>query len=140
MPQFGICGNKDKRGITTQTVTISRGNPEMLIKATRSKDWDQKIKLGSFERVFSGLKLGMLKGNRFSVALRYIKDDIPDSTIAQNIKNVETHGFINYFGMQRFGSYSVRTHEIGKEILNQKWKEVCRLILAQYAEYIPDQK
>ena len=33
MPQFGIAGNKDKRGITTQRVTISRGNAEMLINA-----------------------------------------------------------------------------------------------------------
>lgn len=29
MPKyFGICGNKDKRGITTQRITISRGNAE----------------------------------------------------------------------------------------------------------------
>lgn len=130
MPQLGICGNKDKRGITTQIVTISRGNPEMLIKAMRSKDWDPKIKLGSFERVFHGVKLGMLKGNRFSVALRFIDNSIEDSQIKQNIKNVKDLGFINYFGMQRFGSYSIRTHEIGKAILNQNWKEVCRLILA----------
>ena len=88
MPQFGICGNKDKRGITTQLVTISRGNPEMLIKAMRSKDWDPKIKLGSFERIYKGVNLGMLSGNRFSVALRYINSSISDDQIRQNIKNV----------------------------------------------------
>ena len=34
MPKyFGICGNKDKRGITTQRITISRGNAEQIIKA-----------------------------------------------------------------------------------------------------------
>ena len=32
---FGICGNKDKRGITTQRITISRGNAEMLIRAQK---------------------------------------------------------------------------------------------------------
>jgi tRNA pseudouridine13 synthase len=42
--------------------------------------------------------------------------------------------------MQRFGTYSVRTHEIGKEILNQNWKEVCRLILIQHVGYIPEMK
>ena len=50
--QFGIAGNKDKRGITTQLVTINRGNPEVLICAQKSKDWDSKIQVGSFERVY----------------------------------------------------------------------------------------
>lgn len=49
---FAICGNKDKRGITTQRVTLSRGNAEQLIKAQKNRDWDKKIKMGSFERVF----------------------------------------------------------------------------------------
>jgi tRNA(Glu) U13 pseudouridine synthase TruD len=53
----------------------------MLIRAMRSKDWDPKIKLGSFERVFSEVRLGMLKGNRFSVALRYIDNNIEDKQI-----------------------------------------------------------
>ena len=42
--------------------------------------------------------------------------------------------------MQRFGSYSVRTHELGKEILNQNWKEVVRMILSQHVDYDEDQK
>ena len=29
---FQICGNKDKRGITTQRITIMKVNPEMLIR------------------------------------------------------------------------------------------------------------
>ena len=69
---FALCGNKDKRGTTTQRITLSRGNAEMLIRAMKQKDWDQKLKLGSFERVWSGVNLGQLKGNRFSVALRFI--------------------------------------------------------------------
>lgn len=86
----------------------------MIIRAQRQKDWDHKVKLGSFERVFNGVNLGELKGNRFSVALRFIDENIEDSAIYKNVKNVEKEGFINYFGMQRFGSYSVRTHELGK--------------------------
>lgn len=40
--------------------------------------------------------------------------------------------------MQRFGSFSVRTHELGKQILACNWKEVARLILIQHADYDPD--
>ena len=126
---FAICGNKDKRGTTTQRMTLSRGNPEMIIKAMKNKDWDQKIQLGSFERVWSGVALGQLKGNRFSVALRFINRGIKNEQIAKNVKNVEKNGFINYFGMQRFGTYSVRTHEMGIEILKQNWPKVAELIL-----------
>ena len=56
----------------------------------RAKDWDPKVQLGSFKRIFEGVKLGQLKGNRFSVALRFISKDIPNETIAENVKtNVE---------------------------------------------------
>jgi len=73
--------------------------------------------------------LGQLKGNRFSVALRFIARSIKDEQIGRNVKNVEKNGFINYFGMQRFGTYSVRTHEMGIEILKQNWQKVSELIL-----------
>ena len=86
MRNFGICGNKDKRGITTQKVTISRGNAEMIIRAMKAPDWDNKIKLGSFERVYTGVDLGRLKGNRFSVAMRFIDMALSDQDIASNVK------------------------------------------------------
>lgn len=74
--QFQIAGNKDKRGITTQRVTIHRMDAEQLIRQQRCKDWDPKIKVGSFERVFKPLQLGSLNGNRFSIALRFISPSI----------------------------------------------------------------
>jgi len=51
-----------------------------------AKDWDRNIKIGSFERVYDGVRLGSLKGNRFSVALRFISNSIEDSVIAENVK------------------------------------------------------
>ena len=53
--QFQVAGNKDKRGITTQRVTIHRMDAEQLIRQQRCKDWDPKIKVGTFERVFKPL-------------------------------------------------------------------------------------
>jgi tRNA pseudouridine13 synthase len=49
---FQIAGNKDKRGITTQRATIIRGDPESLIRFQRARDWDNKIRVGTFERVY----------------------------------------------------------------------------------------
>jgi len=115
---FQIAGNKDKRGITTQRATVIRGNPESLIRFQRARDWDNKIKVGSFEWVKEPLRLGQLSGNRFSVALRFIPKEISAEEIAGNVERLKANGFINYFGMQRFGTYNVRTHEICKENLH----------------------
>ena len=94
-----------------------------------NRDWDQKIKVGSFERVHNPIRLGQLGGNRFSVALRFIPKEISNEDIAHStfsfiscildidVESLKKYGFINYFGMQRFGTYNVRTHEIGKEVL-----------------------
>lgn len=57
----------------------------MLIRAMKQRDWDQKIKIGSFERVWSGVQLGSLKGNRFSIALRFIDKDISDKDLKKNV-------------------------------------------------------
>ena len=103
----------------------------MLIRQQRCKDWDPKIKVGTFERVFKPLQLGSLNGNRFSVALRFISRDIDDKRIKENVNQVAKHGFINYFGMQRFGQYNIHTHEIGRACLQQNWREVCRMLLQQ---------
>jgi tRNA pseudouridine13 synthase len=35
-----------------------------------------------------------------------------------DVENLKKNGFLNYFGMQRFGTYNIRTHEIGIENLN----------------------
>jgi tRNA pseudouridine13 synthase len=75
---FQVAGNKDKRGITTQRVTILRANPELLIRFQRAKDWDKKMQVGGFERVQKPLRLGQLSGNRFSVALRFIPKELKD--------------------------------------------------------------
>ena len=53
-----------------------------MIRFQRSKNWDPKIKVGTFERVFNPLRLGQLSGNRFSVALRFIPNDITAEMIA----------------------------------------------------------
>ncbi|CDW87747.1 trna pseudouridine synthase [Stylonychia lemnae] len=129
---FQVAGNKDKRGITTQRITILRGNPEQVIRFQRSKDWDKKIKIGGFERVLKPIRLGQLSGNRFSVALRFIPDNLTDEQIAKR--------FLNYFGMQRFGTYNVRTHRIGIENLRQDWQKVCELILSQHPDGDEDSK
>lgn len=96
--------------------------------------------MGSFERVFQQINLGDLQGNRFSVALRFIPIEVSNKQIESQVDVVKRDGFINYFGMQRFGCYNIHTHEIGREVLLQNWEKVIRQILGQYPEVDDDKK
>lgn len=77
-----------------------------------------------------------LKGNRFTITLRNISisadsdssDDI-DLIISSALNYVKENGFINYFGMQRFGTGSIPTHSVGIAILKRRWDRVLAMLL-----------
>ena len=45
------------------------------------------------------------------------------------MESLRERGFINYFGMQRFGTGTIMTHEVGRAILKLDFEEACDLIL-----------
>ncbi|XP_078409317.1 pseudouridylate synthase 7 homolog isoform X3 [Cetorhinus maximus] len=49
--------------------------------------------------------------------------------VEQAMTSLRDIGFINYYGMQRFGTTAVPTYHVGKAILHNKWSEVIDLIL-----------
>ncbi|KAG4928903.1 hypothetical protein JHK84_054451 [Glycine max] len=99
------------------------------------------IKLGDFCYVKEGLCLGQLLGNRFTITLRFIfvsialtyflRGIVADSEdiIKASADALGRHGFINYFGLQRFGSGSLPTHLIGAALLRGEWKLAVDMIL-----------
>lgn len=40
-----------------------------------------------------------------------------------------SQGFVNYFGTQRFGSWDIGTEQVGKFILQRKWREAAQAIM-----------
>lgn len=60
------------------------------------------------------LSVGRLLGNQFRVVLRSVEANHDD--VAATAVSLTTHGFINYFGMQRFGTQAVSTAAVGKVI------------------------
>ncbi|MES1918827.1 hypothetical protein MHBO_000727 [Bonamia ostreae] len=122
---FSFCGNKDRKAVTIQRVCAKR------ITAKRVRDvsrFSRRLFVGDFEYQVRPLSLGQLDGNRFNIVLRKIekkrKNDF--EAISESIKE---NGFINYFGLQRFGSCSVPTHNFGKLVLKRQWDELVALIL-----------
>jgi tRNA pseudouridine13 synthase len=119
-----FAGNKDKRGITTQRISSYNTLPGELISLTKNKRWNKNIEISNFSFSDKELRLGQLKGNQFCVCFRFIeglnniKNDLDLIT-----KSLNEKGFVNYFGMQRFGVGNIPTHIIGKCVIKKMWKE-----------------
>jgi len=126
-----FAGNKDKRGITTQRLSSFNTLPNEIISLTKNKRWNKNLEISNFSFSDKELRLGLLKGNQFCVCFRFveglknIKSDLDLIT-----KSINEKGFINYFGMQRFGVGNISTHIIGKYIIKKKWKEAFAAIIS----------
>ncbi|KAJ5100042.1 hypothetical protein N7532_007043 [Penicillium argentinense] len=135
---FQFAGTKDRRGATAQRACILRAHADRL--ASMNKGLRNAV-LGDFEYRKHGLELGDLNGNEFVITLRDseipgvdLKD--PQAAIAKTnelvgtaLKNVCERGYFNYYGLQRFGSFSTRTDTIGVKILQDDFKGAVDSIL-----------
>ncbi|XP_055606686.1 pseudouridylate synthase 7 homolog [Uranotaenia lowii] len=122
---FAYAGTKDRRGKTSQWISISKCDPKKIEGVARKTN---TFKVGNFCFKPEGLKLGDLSGNRFRIALRHV--DADDSVIQESMERFKENGFINYFGLQRFGNcVTIPTYQIGIAILKGDWQGACDLIL-----------
>jgi tRNA pseudouridine13 synthase len=123
---FQFAGTKDRRGVTVQKVSIHRVKKEQIIGMTKfARGW----RVGGFEYKKHGLELGELNGNEFLLTLRDChapneeglnheqRFEALQKAVDEAAKNFGEKGFINYYGLQRFGTFSTGTHTTGKKIL-----------------------
>ncbi|KAJ3218005.1 hypothetical protein HDU67_006905 [Dinochytrium kinnereticum] len=128
---FTFAGTKDKRGITVQRVTAHRVMKVSLESIGTSING---MRLGSFKYVEDRVKLGDLAGNHFAITLRDVR---PQNELSESIEDIvqkslaslKEKGFINYYGMQRFGTRAVSTHTVGIAMLAGRWDVAVELIL-----------
>lgn len=131
---FVYAGVKDRRAKTTQWISVRKVPPSKLIEKTKPL---RNIKIGNFCFKDVPLKLGRLKGNRFRIALRNVTAD--DDVLNKSMESLKERGFINYFGLQRFGNdKEVPTFLIGARLMQGNWKEACDLILKLKVSDDPD--
>lgn len=117
-------GNKDKRAITYQNVTVDCYFVDIYNLALKFQQENQNIKLFDIRQCSSHLKLGELEGNRFEIAIRPIKDG---AKLNLNFENMEK-GFYNYFGQQRFGMAGTN-HIVGKFLLEKNYDAAIKTIM-----------
>lgn len=117
---FCYAGVKDRRAKTTQWFCVRKLDPAKIIERTRNL---KNIFVGNFTYKKETLKLGQLKGNRFRIAIREITAD--SEIIEKALDSLKNHGFINYYGLQRFGnSKEIPTHIVGIQLMRGNWQEV----------------
>ncbi|BEI86130.1 hypothetical protein CcaverHIS002_0604170 [Cutaneotrichosporon cavernicola] len=149
---LSVCGTKDKRAVTAQRVSFKRGNwtlDDMWravngVKAGRRSEeeavtrrGDRGTRIGDLCYAQKPLDLGMLKGNHFTITLRNVQGDSPEAIDAA-MASIRDHGFVNYYGMQRFGTSTVPTHVTGLLLLLQKWGDAVDSILSLREGEHPD--
>lgn len=122
-----FAGTKDRRAATTQRVSWRRGDAERI--RTLNSKLNPSIRVGDLEYKHAGLRLGDLKGNQFGIVVRGIdKESLP--VIEQALDSLKTRGFVNYFGMQRFGTFSTPSHHVGRFILCQDYEGAVNCLLS----------
>lgn len=121
---FGFAGTKDKRGVTVQHVTAFKISAERLAGLNPKL---YNMQTGNYKYVERELCLGALRGNAFRLVLRGV--DADKQQVEEACRQLQEKGFVNYFGLQRFGTGGVATHEIGRLLLQGKWQDAVRAIM-----------
>jgi tRNA pseudouridine13 synthase len=135
---FQFAGTKDRRAVTVQRVSAYRLEENWLASQNRAL---RNSAVGDFEYQKYGLELGDLKGNEFVITLREcewehardspIREKILEAkgAISQACRNLHEEGFFNYYGLQRFGTFSMRTDVVGVKLLQGDFQGACEAIL-----------
>lgn len=123
---FNFAGTKDRRACTVQRLCVKRQTAERIASFNRQLF---NAAVGDFEYRWNDLKLGDLMGNEFTITLRDCKfqneegmnsiqrEAFANEVVGKAIKDFSEKGFINYYGLQRFGSFAASTDQVGRKML-----------------------
>ena len=129
---IGYAGLKDKNATAIQYISIPK-NVERELKNLTT----EKIEI--LEKTYNKvpIKIGHLKGNKFSIKLHNVNQKSA-TAIEKVSKEMSQHGIPNYFGYQRFGE-DRRSYLQGKDIA-QSGKKLKgakeKLLVASYQSYL----
>ncbi|CAA9986416.1 tRNA pseudouridine synthase D, putative [Plasmodium knowlesi strain H] len=127
---FYYAGFKDKRSVSTQIISTRMMHIDKIRNMMRNGQSNDKrmknIQICSLEKVHKKIELGAHSGNRFVVVLRNVQRH--EDYLRHKLEQIKKHGFINYFGMQRFGVYK-NTFNKGKALIRRDYKEYIGHVL-----------
>ncbi|HME55170.1 MAG TPA: tRNA pseudouridine(13) synthase TruD [Candidatus Lokiarchaeia archaeon] len=127
--KFSFAGIKDNQAITTQQVTVEGDYWSQLVAIAKEHPSFELININySTEPVTTG----DLWGNKFFIRIRKIdmdKDTLGD-TVDKIIRALDDRGgFLNYFGLQRFGTHRPNSQWIGKRLVLEDYEGAINELL-----------
>ncbi|KAK5990137.1 Multisubstrate pseudouridine synthase 7 [Cladobotryum mycophilum] len=137
---IGYAGTKDRRASTVQRCSV-RYTRDRSLAGLNGRLWG--ITTGDYEYKEEPIHLGELLGNEFAITIKNCevigdtsaktvseKLDFIRSNVQSALDHMAEHGWINYFGHQRFGTHQIGTHQIGRLILADRFEDAVNSILA----------
>jgi tRNA pseudouridine13 synthase len=134
---FAVAGAKDKRAVTTQRVTAFKMLAERLVGV--APRLANTMLFGDYRYVGENMQLGEHGANQFGIVLRELTD-VDDAVVADACEALRAHGFLNYFGLQRFGSAEAgaATPDVGRCLLRRDYRAAVLAIMAERSFDTPD--
>ena len=117
-------GLKDKHSESEQYISIPGKNGEKY--NLNERNFKLEFKFYSSEP----LHLGYLKGNRFEITARKIQPSY--IRILEKRVSLIKNGMPNYYGEQRFGSYSNKEGFLGKALIKKDYEKALKIYLTQF--------
>jgi len=121
--EIGYAGLKDKHGVTKQYISIP-------VKYNITSKIIGNIKLEFIGYNNKKIKIGDLKGNRFTITARNIQKGVTPGFYSR-AKTVSEIGVPNYFDSQRFGSV-IHNEFIAKYIIKKNYEQAVKIFLTKY--------
>lgn len=123
-----FAGIKDKHAITSQLISIKKGDAEELNSFSASYFFVKNIFSGEKE-----LYLGSLKGNQFTILIR-TGPDFKKEVFLKRLKEIEKNGFLNFFYLQRFGVPRLTNSYCGLHVLKGEYEKAALSALCKSGE------
>ncbi len=124
--RVGYSGTKDKNAVSVQYFMIYNADEKIAEKLREVRLKDAEIEIVCFTS--KNLELGDLVGNFFRVKVSDAENGERVEKITEELKE---KGIPNFFGIQRFGSLRLITHEVGKLIIQRKYEEAFWVYVAK---------
>ncbi len=120
--RIGYAGIKDAVALTSQRISLRNVRHDEISGISIPG-----LFLKNFSYGKGTVTVGDLQGNRFTILVR-TEHAVPSDWFAHCMQGLSEQGFLNYYGIQRFGS-RMSVHLFGKRILQGKYEEAIREFL-----------
>lgn len=122
---IGTAGIKDRDALTSQLISFRNIEKKDISSLPFSNFFLKNVYQGK-----GVVDKGMLRGNRFTLAIRVERGN-DTSKIKPLIENVVKSGFWNFYYLQRFGTPRLLTHIWGLYILRGEYEKAVRTMMTR---------